>query len=68
MVGGAAGCGRDGPLGELDGRPGSRRQTYPTRRVDVMSYALVGSTAGSIAGPALGGVLFDLGDIRPPSP
>lgn len=34
--------------------------TYPTRRVEMMSYALVGSTAGSIAGPALGGVLYDL--------
>ena len=42
--------------------------TYPARRVEVMSYALVGSTAGSIAGPALGGVLFDLAATRSPSP
>jgi len=40
--------------------------TYPTRRVEVMSYALVGSTAGSIAGPALGGMLFDLGGYSLP--
>ena len=41
-------------------------ETYPTRRVEAMGYALVGSTAGSIVGPALGGTLFDWGGFSLP--
>ncbi len=41
-------------------------QTYPTRRVEMMGYALVGSTTGSILGPSLGGGLFELGGFSLP--
>src|ERR1700676_4843362 len=34
-------------------------ENYPTRRVEMMGYALIGSTAGSILGPSLGGGLFE---------
>ena len=39
---------------------------YPTRRVEMMGYALVGSTAGSILGPVLGGILYDFGGFSLP--
>ncbi len=39
---------------------------YVENRVRMMSYALVGSTAGSIAGPILGGILHNLGGYSLP--
>lgn len=39
---------------------------YPTRRVEMMGYTLVGSTAGSILGPVLGGSLFEYGGFELP--
>ncbi len=39
---------------------------YVERRVRMMSYALVGSTAGSIVGPMLGGTLHELGGYNLP--
>src|SRR5262249_226348 len=41
-------------------------ETYPMRRVEMMGYSLVGSTAGSIIGPSLGGVLFEWGGVSLP--
>jgi MFS family permease len=41
-------------------------ENYPTRRVEMMGYALIGSTAGSILGPSLGGGLFELGGFSLP--
>jgi len=37
------------------------------RRVEMMGYSLVGSTAGSIIGPSLGGLLFEWGGFSLPS-
>jgi DHA1 family solute carrier family 18 vesicular amine transporter 1/2 len=36
-------------------------EAYPANRVAMMGYALVGSTAGSILGPLVGGSLFEFG-------
>jgi len=41
-------------------------ENYPTRRVEMMGYALVGSTAGSVLGPVLGGTLFEFGGFELP--
>ena len=40
--------------------------SYPLRRVEMMGYALVGSTAGSIVGPVLGGMLYEFGGFSLP--
>ncbi|MGH7044893.1 MAG: MFS transporter [Stellaceae bacterium] len=34
---------------------------YPDRRVEMMGYALMGSTAGSLLGPIIGGALYEIG-------
>ncbi|HTV44829.1 MAG TPA: MFS transporter [Stellaceae bacterium] len=34
---------------------------YPERRVEMMGYALMGSTAGSLVGPLIGGMLYEFG-------
>jgi MFS transporter, DHA1 family, solute carrier family 18 (vesicular amine transporter), member 1/2 len=36
-------------------------ERYPQRRVEMMGYALMGSTAGSLLGPVLGGSLYEIG-------
>jgi DHA1 family solute carrier family 18 vesicular amine transporter 1/2 len=36
-------------------------EQYPANRVTMMGYALVGSTAGSVLGPMVGGSLFEFG-------
>lgn len=41
-------------------------ENYPESRVKMLGLAMVGSTAGSVAGPLLGGWLFDLGGYRLP--
>ena len=41
-------------------------ENYPTRRVEMMGYSLVGSTAGSILGPLLGGMLYEFGGFSLP--
>jgi MFS family permease len=41
-------------------------ENYAEHRVRMMGYALVGSTAGSIAGPILGGSLYALGGYSLP--
>jgi MFS transporter, DHA1 family, solute carrier family 18 (vesicular amine transporter), member 1/2 len=39
---------------------------YPERRVETMGYALIGSTAGSLLGPLLGGSLYEVGGYSLP--
>ena len=41
-------------------------QRYRKRRIEVMSIAFMGSTVGSVAGPALGGWLYAVGGYRLP--
>ena len=41
-------------------------QHYSGRRVEMMGYALVGSTVGAILGPLLGGWLYEAGGYRAP--
>jgi MFS transporter, DHA1 family, solute carrier family 18 (vesicular amine transporter), member 1/2 len=41
-------------------------QHYRERRIEVMSIAFIGSTVGSVAGPALGGWLYVAGGYRLP--
>jgi len=41
-------------------------ENYPTRRVEMMGYSLVGSTAGSILGPLAGGMLYEFGGFSLP--
>ncbi len=41
-------------------------ERYSGRRVEMMGYALMGSTGGAILGPLLGGWLYDAGDYRLP--
>jgi MFS family permease len=41
-------------------------QHYLTRRVQMMGFALMGSTAGSVVGPVLGGWLFQAGGYALP--
>jgi DHA1 family solute carrier family 18 vesicular amine transporter 1/2 len=39
---------------------------YPDRRVEMMGYALMGSTAGSLLGPLIGGSLYEFGGYSVP--
>lgn len=39
---------------------------YVEKRVQMMGFAMIGSTAGSVIGPLVGGWLFDLGGFRLP--
>jgi MFS transporter, DHA1 family, solute carrier family 18 (vesicular amine transporter), member 1/2 len=39
---------------------------YPERRVEMMGYALMGSTAGSLLGPLIGGSLYEIGGYSLP--
>lgn len=39
---------------------------FPLNRVQMMGFALMGSTAGSVLGPTLGGVLYDRGGYALP--
>lgn len=39
---------------------------YPEKRVAMMGYAFTGSTAGSILGPVIGGMIYHLGGYRMP--
>jgi DHA1 family solute carrier family 18 vesicular amine transporter 1/2 len=41
-------------------------EQYVARRVEMMGFALVGSTAGSLAGPLLGGGLYTIGGYALP--
>ncbi|MFM0515179.1 MFS transporter [Paraburkholderia sp. RL17-373-BIF-A] len=41
-------------------------ERYRTKRVEMMGYALGGGTAGSIVGPLLGGLMFELGGYSLP--
>jgi MFS transporter, DHA1 family, solute carrier family 18 (vesicular amine transporter), member 1/2 len=39
---------------------------YPEKRVEMMGFALMGSTAGSLLGPVLGGSLYEIGGYSLP--
>jgi MFS transporter, DHA1 family, solute carrier family 18 (vesicular amine transporter), member 1/2 len=39
---------------------------YPRQRVEMMGYALMGSTAGSVLGPVIGGSLYEVGGYTLP--
>ncbi len=39
---------------------------YPEQRVEMMGYALMGSTAGSLLGPLIGGSLYEVGGYTLP--
>ena len=39
---------------------------FPQKRVEMMGYALMGSTAGSLLGPVLGGSLYEIGGYALP--
>ena len=39
---------------------------YPAKRVEMMGYALMGSTAGSLLGPLIGGSLYEVGGYTLP--
>jgi len=39
---------------------------YPEKRVEMMGYALMGSTAGSLLGPLIGGSLYEAGGYSLP--
>jgi MFS transporter, DHA1 family, solute carrier family 18 (vesicular amine transporter), member 1/2 len=39
---------------------------YPARRVEMMGFALMGSTAGSLLGPLVGGSLYEIGGYALP--
>lgn len=41
-------------------------KNYSSRRVEMMGYAFMGSTAGSVGGPMLAGWLYDVGGYRLP--
>jgi MFS transporter, DHA1 family, solute carrier family 18 (vesicular amine transporter), member 1/2 len=41
-------------------------ENYPGERVEMMGFALMGSTAGSLLGPIIGGTLYEFGGYRLP--
>jgi MFS family permease len=41
-------------------------ENYPDKRVEMMGIAMLGSTAGSVVGPAAGGLLYDWGGYQLP--
>jgi MFS transporter, DHA1 family, solute carrier family 18 (vesicular amine transporter), member 1/2 len=41
-------------------------ENYPEKRVEMMGFALMGSTAGSLLGPIIGGTLYEFGGYRLP--
>jgi MFS transporter, DHA1 family, solute carrier family 18 (vesicular amine transporter), member 1/2 len=41
-------------------------ENYPQQRVEMMGFALMGSTAGSLFGPVIGGALYEIGGYALP--